>query len=112
MLTAWKQPGDVTDVPRVTPFEGSPAPAYQAQTTRYLENGSFLRLRNVLLSYTLPSTLTSKAKMSNVRVFVQGQNLFTRTEFLGWDPELAAGTLIGAQYPALRTVTAGINIGF
>lgn len=112
LLRAWKQPGDITDVPRVTPFEGSPAPAYQAQTTRYLENGSFLRLRNVLLSYTLPSTLVSKAKMSSVRVFVQGQNLFTRTEFLGWDPELAAGTLIGAQYPALRTVTAGLNIGF
>ncbi len=112
LLRAWKQPGDVTDVPRVTPFEGSPAPAYQAQTTRYLENGSFLRLRNVLLSYNLPSALVSKAKMSSVRVFVQGQNLFTRTEFLGWDPELAAGTLVGAQYPALRTVTAGLNIGF
>lgn len=112
MLTAWKQPGDITEVPRVTPFEGSPAPAYQAQTTRYLENGSFLRLRNVLLSYDLPSTLVSKARLSNVRVFIQGQNLFTRTEFLGWDPELAAGTLTGAQYPALRTVTAGLNIGF
>lgn len=112
MLTAWKQPGDITEVPRVTPFEGSPAPAYQAQTTRYLENGSFLRLRNVLLSYDLPSTLVSKARLSNVRVFVQGQNLFTRTEFLGWDPELAAGTLTGAQYPSLRTITAGLNIGF
>lgn len=111
MTKAWKEPGDITDVPRVLPFEGSPAPGYQTQTTRYLENGSFLRLRNVLLSYDFPSSLLSKVRLSNVRFFVQGQNLFTRTEFLGWDPEVASGTLTGAQYPALRTVTAGLNIG-
>ena len=96
---------------RVTPSEGSPAPAYQAQTTRYLENGSFLRLRNVLLSYDLPSTLVSKARLSNVRVCT-GAKTCLPYGISGLDPELAAGTLTGAQYPALRTVTAGLNIGF
>jgi TonB-linked SusC/RagA family outer membrane protein len=112
MLRAWKQPGDITDVPRVATVDGLTTAEWQAQTTRYLEDGSFLRLRNVILSYTLPQSILGRTKLSNVRVFVQGQNLWTKTEFLGWDPELASGTLIGAQYPALRTITGGLNIGF
>lgn len=112
MLRAWKQPGDITDVPRVQTVDGLTTADWQAQTTRYLEDGSFLRLRNVILSYNLPQSILSKTKLSSVRVFVQGQNLWTKTEFLGWDPELAAGTLVGAQYPALRTITGGLNIGF
>ncbi len=111
MLTAWKQPGDITDVPRVQTVDGLTSADYQTQTSRYLENGSFLRLRNVVLAYSVPSSVLSRIKLSRLRVFAQGQNLFTKTEFLGWDPELAAGTLVGAQYPALRTVTFGLNIG-
>lgn len=112
MLRAWKQPGDITDVPRVQTINGLTTAPFQAQTTRYLENGSFLRLRNVMLAYNVPSSVVTRAKISSARLFVQGQNLFTKTEFLGWDPELAAGTLVGAQYPALRTVTVGLNVGF
>ncbi len=111
MLRAWKQPGDVTDIPRVQTLSGLTANPFQAQTTRFIEDGSFLRLRNVMLSYNLPAKWTSKAKLRNVRVFAQGQNLWTLFKFQGWDPELASGTLTGAQYPALRTVAAGINIG-
>jgi TonB-dependent starch-binding outer membrane protein SusC len=110
-LRAWKQPGDITDVPRQSTVDGLTTADYQAQTTRYLEDGSFLRLRNVLLSYTLPSAWLTKIKVSSLRVFAQGQNVFTHTKFLGWDPELAAGTLVGAQYPALRTITFGVNLG-
>ncbi len=112
LLRAWKQPGDITDVPRIQTVDGLTTAPFQAQTTRYLENGSFLRLRNVMLAYNLPESILSRSGLSSVRAFVQGQNLWTKTEFLGWDPELAAGTLVGAQYPALRTVTVGLNIGF
>lgn len=111
MLTAWKKPGDITEVPRVQTVDGLTSADFQTQTTRYLEDGSFLRLRNVMLAYNVPSKVLSRFKVSNVRVFAQGQNLFTRSEFLGWDPELASGTLTGAQYPALRTLTFGLNVG-
>ena len=112
LLRAWKQPGDITDVPRVQTTGGLTTDPFQAQTTRFVEDGSFLRLRNVMLSYNLPQTWISKAKLRSVRVYVQGQNLWTWFKFQGWDPELASGTLVGAQYPALRTVMGGINVGF
>ncbi|NOT76128.1 MAG: TonB-dependent receptor [Cyclobacteriaceae bacterium] len=112
LLRAWKQPGDITDIPRIQTTGGLTTNSFQAQTSRYVEDGSFLRLRNVMLSYNLPSKWIDKAKLRSVRVYAQGQNLWTLFKFQGWDPELAAGTLTGAQYPALRTVTAGVNIGF
>ncbi len=112
MLNAWKQPGDITDVPRVQTTGGLTTDPFQGQTTRFVEDGSFLRLRNVTLSYNLPPKIIAKSKLRSVRVYVQGQNLWTLFKFQGWDPELAAGFLTGAQYPALRTVMGGINIGF
>ena len=111
VLRAWKQPGDITDVPRIQTTGGLTTDPFQGQTSRYIEDGSFLRLRNVMLSYNLPLKFISKAKLRSVRVYAQGQNLWTLFKFQGWDPELASGTLTGAQYPALRTVMAGINIG-
>jgi hypothetical protein len=105
MLREWKQDGDVTDVP-------SAFSDFRYATTRFLEKGDFLRLRNVTLGYSLPRSLTDKWKLNGVRVFVQGQNLYTWHSFLGYDPEVASGALTGAQYPALRAVTAGISVGF
>ncbi|MCS6969138.1 MAG: TonB-dependent receptor [Cytophagales bacterium] len=105
LLRSWQKPGDITDIPR-------PDQEMQRGTTRFLEKGDFWRLRNVVLSYTFPTNLINKAKISSLRLFVQGQNVFTITEFLGFDPEITGGQLTGAQYPALRTVTFGINLGF
>ena len=104
LLTEWRNPGDITNIPR-------PDNQYRAQTTRFVEKGDFLRMRNIILSYSLPSAMLSKAKLSNVRVYVQGQNLLTFTKFLGFDPEISTGNLAGAQYPALRTVTFGLTVG-
>lgn len=112
VLRAWKKPGDITDVPRIQTITGLTTNPFQAQTTRYVEDGSFLRLRNVTLSYNLPQGLISKARLRSVRVYAQGQNLWTWFKFQGWDPELAGGSLVGAQYPALRTATVGLNVGF
>jgi TonB-dependent starch-binding outer membrane protein SusC len=105
LLSEWRTPGQVTNIPR-------PTQAMRANTTRFLENGGFLRLRNIQLGYSLPSSILKKAKLGSVRLFVQGENLWTKTEFLGFDPEFTGGQLTGAQYPALRTVTGGITIGF
>jgi TonB-linked SusC/RagA family outer membrane protein len=103
LLSEWRTPGQVTDIP-------SPDGTYIAETTRFVENGDFLRLRNATISYSLPKTWLSRVKINSLRIFVQGQNLVTWTKFRGFDPEYATGNLIGAQYPALRTITAGLNI--
>jgi TonB-linked SusC/RagA family outer membrane protein len=105
VLREWKQAGDVTDIP-------SAFSDFQNSTTRFLEKGDFLRLRNVTLSYSLPKSVTDKWKFTGVRFFVQGQNLHTWHSFKGYDPEVSTGALTGAQYPALRSVTGGVSIGF
>ncbi|ALI97977.1 SusC/RagA family TonB-linked outer membrane protein [Rufibacter tibetensis] len=104
LLKEWKKAGDITDVPRA-------GNRFQSSTTRFVEDGNFLRLRNLNLSYTLPGSLTNTLRLRSVRAFVQGQNLVTWTDFRGWDPEITGASLVGAQYPALRTITFGLNIG-
>jgi TonB-dependent starch-binding outer membrane protein SusC len=109
LLREWRNPGDITDVPRA-----DPSVYFLDATTRFVENGSFWRLRNVQVSYNLQRNLLQRLKINSLRVFVQGQNLFTITKYRGYDPEVPAGGFInaGAQYPTLKTITAGVNIGF
>lgn len=104
MLKEWQKPGDVTDVP-------SPFNDFKSETTRFVESGDFLRLRNVTLSYNIPAPLLSSLKIRSLRVFAQGQNLHVWHNFQGFDPEVADGLLGGAQYPQLKTVTFGLNLG-
>lgn len=100
----WKNPGDITDIPRygVTPqFD-----------THLLENASFLRLKNVSLSYALPQNLLKRTNFfSHARVYVQGQNLLTFTKFSGLDPE-GSGNLYAAKYPMSRQFTFGVEVSF
>jgi TonB-dependent starch-binding outer membrane protein SusC len=109
LLREWRNPGDITDVPRA-----DPSVYFLDNTTRFVENGSFWRLRNVQVSYSLQRPLLQRLKLNSLRVFVQAQNLVTITEYRGYDPEVPGGGFLnaGAQYPTLKTVTAGINIGF
>jgi hypothetical protein len=72
-----------------------------------IEDASFIRLKNVNLSYSLPAKLARKAKFQNLRVYVQGQNLFTITNYLGYDPESQ-----GLALPPLRTFATGIQFTF
>lgn len=100
----WKEPGDITDVPRhgVTPqFD-----------THLLENASFLRLKNLQLGYSLPSDLLARTKFfTAARVYVQGQNLLTFTPFSGLDPE-SSSNVYKAQYPMTRQFTFGVELSF
>ena len=105
MLREWQVPGDITDIP-------SAFNDLHSETTRFVEKNDYLRLRNVMLSYTLPRKMMDKWKLRNVRVFAQGQNLYVWHNFQGYDPEIVTGILGGAQYPQLKTVTFGINLGF
>jgi outer membrane receptor protein involved in Fe transport len=100
----WKEPGDVTDIPRygVTPQMDS----------RFLEDASFLRLKNIMLSYDFPRTLLGKTHfISRARLYVQAQNLFTWTKFSGLDPE-STSNVYKAQYPMSRQYTMGVEITF
>jgi TonB-dependent starch-binding outer membrane protein SusC len=105
LANEWRTPGQVTDIPR-------PGNTYRSNTTRFLEDGDFVRLRNVMLSYSLPKSILSKIKLNNIRVYAQGQNLLTFTDFRSYDPEITGVSLTGAQYPALKTITFGASIGF
>ncbi len=100
----WKKPGDITDIPRY---------GVTAQLDdRFLENSSFLRLKNLTLAYALPQSLLSKTHFfTSARVYLQGQNLFTWTGFTGLDPEVATN-VYRAKYPASRQFTLGIDISF
>lgn len=104
LLNEWQKPGDITDVP-------SAFSVYEASTSRYVEKGDFLRLQNVMLSYALPKTVTEKLKLRSLRFFAQGQNLYVWHNVLGYDPEVPNGLLLGAQYPQLKTITFGVNLG-
>ncbi|MBQ0044456.1 MAG: TonB-dependent receptor [Bacteroidales bacterium] len=104
LLDRWKQPGDITDIPR----HG----VYGEFDSHLLEDASFLRLKNLMVSYSLPSSLLSRQKvLRGVRFYLQGQNLLTLTRFSGLDPEGTAN-VYAAQYPMARQYTFGIDITF
>ena len=78
--------------------------------SRYVEDASYLRLKNVTLSYILPVKIV-KAPQTKVRIFATGQNLLTFTNYKGYDPEIASGIDSGA-YPTAKTISFGINISY
>ena len=121
ILSRWQKPGDITDVPRVSFIEGGRAD--QSNTSRYLYDASFLRLRTTTLAYNIPSSIIKLLKINNAKIFVSGQNLFVLTKYAGWDPEVVrynfnptqANSSYGAPYlptPQARTYSLGINVGF
>ncbi|SET04843.1 TonB-linked outer membrane protein, SusC/RagA family [Draconibacterium orientale] len=79
----------------------------------YVEDGSYLRLKVLQIGYTLPVSLTKKALISNLRFYVQGENLLTFTNYTGLDPEVGTRNgFDGGTYPQARTLTLGVNISF
>jgi len=78
----------------------------------YIEDASFLRLKNVEVGYTLPRFLMKKLKIESVRVYAGVQNAFTITSFNGWDPERPATNISSDVYPQVRVYNMGININF
>lgn len=104
MLREWQHPGDITDIP-------SAFSNFRQETSRFVEKGDFLRLRNIMLSYNIQRNVLEKWKMKSLRIFAQAQNLVVWHTFQSYDPEATGGGLSGAQYPQLRTFTFGLNVG-
>ncbi|MFZ4549400.1 MAG: SusC/RagA family TonB-linked outer membrane protein, partial [Bacteroidales bacterium] len=115
-LNSWKKPGDITDVPqaRLGYSNGD-----QGRSSRYLSDGAYIKLRSLTLAYTLPQAIVEKAKFSNIRLYIQGQNLLTFTKYIGWDPEVSTDFAVdnitsGVDFysaPQPRSITFGINLG-
>lgn len=90
-------------------------------SSRYIEDGSYLRIKNITLGYTFPKKLLSKAKIENLRIYCNIQNLYTFTKYSGYDPEIGASTqdatgltygIDNGRYPSPATYSIGLNITF
>ncbi|PIQ20581.1 MAG: SusC/RagA family TonB-linked outer membrane protein, partial [Cytophagales bacterium CG18_big_fil_WC_8_21_14_2_50_42_9] len=115
VLDRWRQSGDITDIPKAV--VGSTANSLTS--TRFIENGSYLRAKAITLSYNLPAMLLSKVGANSLRMYVTGENLFTITKYSGFDPEVNAygssNTTQGIDfgtYPQTRNLIFGLNLSF
>ena len=116
ILNRWTGEGSTNKYPRFM-FD-SPNENYRVSDL-WLEDGSFLRCRNMQIGYTLPQHLTKKAAISRLRIFVMAENLFTLTKYTGCDPEVNGGNGFGTEagidrgvYPQSRTFSVGVNLTF
>ncbi|MFN3381670.1 MAG: TonB-dependent receptor, partial [Runella zeae] len=111
----WQKPGDITDTPRP---DGVNVNNYRDGGSRWLEDGSFLRLRSLNLGYTLPKNTTKKVGIETLRVYLAGTNLWLLTKYTGLDPESSASSSQNQQGIDLGTppqplgVQVGINLSF
>lgn len=111
----WTPSNTDTDIPAFSSSNVS-----YAQSSKYIEDASFIRLNNLSLGYNLPSSFLNRAKITQARIYVGGQNLFVITKYKGLDPELSttptytdvAQGVDNLTYPAYRTYTVGIKLVF
>ncbi|MCK0115281.1 SusC/RagA family TonB-linked outer membrane protein [Gelidibacter sp. F63206] len=109
VLNRWNGSGTSNSVPRAV--FGDPN-NNNRQSTRYIEDGSYLRLKNVNLAYTLPLEKFKNTPFSSIKLYVSGQNLFTITNYSGFDPEVGPNGIDNNIYPITKTFTLGATLGF
>jgi len=115
VMDRWTGDGTSNSIPRMTTRRNN---LNHRASTLFVEKAGYLRLRNITLGYTIPSSLINNWGISKVRIYISGENLFTITPYTGLDPELGYtdGNLqYGvdyAGYPQARTITAGLTVGF
>lgn len=118
LYKSWKQPGDNALLPRLNSQDGTS----QQISSYFVEDGSYFRIRNIQLTYTLPRNWVNKAKLSNVQVYMQGQNLFTFTKYKGLDPDINlrnSGTdnqdihmgIDEGAFPVAKSYNVGVRLG-
>ncbi len=114
-LERWSQPGDITEVPR-----------YELGNTfnnrfsdRFIEDASYLRIKNLSISYNLPPQIVSRYNLGSARVYATGTNLWTWTDYTGGDPEINSldGSTVAQgldldTFPQVRTLLIGVTLGF
>lgn len=113
-LNAWTPQNTNTDVPRAVLQDPN---GNSRESDRFLENGNFVRLRQLQLGYTLPSSLMKKAMIDRLRIYVSGENLFTITNYSGIDPEFSTEKILDTGvdkeiYPFTRSYIVGMQLTF
>jgi len=115
-ITAWYVENSNTDMPRAIPVDPNDN---RRVSTRYVEDGSYLRIKNIMLGYSLPNSILGKMKIRSLRVYVNVQNIYTLTNYSGYDPEIGSYNqnpmLTGVdngRYPLPKMFTGGLTIGF
>ena len=116
VLNRWTPTNTNTTVPRAIYGD---TPNNRRTSTRWLEDGDFIRLKNANIGYTFSPALAKRLKLNSLRMYVAGQNLWTKTKYQGLDPEVSTfsdtNTAPGTDFltfPQARTYTFGINVGF
>lgn len=108
MLNHWTPENTNTDVPKLTTVNTN----WTSVSSRFLYDASYARLKSLNLSYHLPKSLMEKAHLNDVLVYLQGENLFTIYKHKGLDPEQSVGGTTYYRYPAIKSLSAGINLSF
>jgi TonB-dependent starch-binding outer membrane protein SusC len=119
LYDSWKKQGDVAKLPRLNSGDATS----QQISTYFLEDGSYLRLKNVQLTYSIPSSIMKKAKMGSAQIYVQGQNILTLTKYTGLDPDINLRTsgndnqdihmgIDEGAYPVAKSYLVGVRLGF
>ena len=113
-LNRWTGPGTSNDYPRVTFVDNNLN--QKTVSDFYIQDGSFVRLRNISLGYTLPKNVSGAIGLSKLRIYVAAENLYTITKYTGYDPEIGGGVFDNGIdrgiYPQPRTIMTGLNVTF
>ncbi|RKD92789.1 SusC/RagA family TonB-linked outer membrane protein [Mangrovibacterium diazotrophicum] len=102
----WQQPGDITDVPKLYQANND----YNAVSTRFLFDNDYVRLKALTIGYNLPKSVTSKANLQNVRVYMQADNIWTYQSHKGIDPEQNIAGTTNNRSNQMKTISFGLNI--
>jgi TonB-linked SusC/RagA family outer membrane protein len=115
VVNRWRQPGDITNIPRASWSNSDNSRV----STRFIEDGSYLRFKTITLSYDLPQNVLDKLGITSLKIYGTGENIFTITNYSGFDPEVNAyggsNTIQGIDfgtYPQTRNLILGINVTF
>jgi TonB-linked SusC/RagA family outer membrane protein len=115
VLRRWKTPGQNTDIPRAVPDNANNSRI----STRFVEDGSYMRVKSATLTYMLPASWIRRVNFAGARVYITGENLLTFTDYKGFDPEVnyagGANTVQGIDfgtYPQTRNIIFGLNLTF
>jgi TonB-dependent starch-binding outer membrane protein SusC len=110
----WRKPGDITDIPQPRLYTSNGA----GKSSRWVQDGSYFRVKSINLGYNLSKATLKPLHIESARVYIAANNLFTITDYTGYDPEVNTQYIgnvnLGHDFytpPQARTITVGVNIG-
>ena len=109
LLNRWTPENPNTDIPRMQTTNAS---AWTEPSTRFLIDADYLRLKNIFLGYNVPRNILQKANLNALKVYVQAENLWTLFGEQGIDPEQTVSGATYYRYPAMKTISLGLNLSF